>query len=171
MSRSENYQIAVARLVAPLLLVPTPIIIIHSRIIKYRPISLSTDIPVSQRSIYVIMTSLQVRQEATIQRLVREYENRPCNVTQLAKANHVPYQRLNARLKRKRPQRGRSKASHATLTPEQETELIQYVDFLDILGDKALQAELSAITNRILYTDDQDRRAASWHAFGASIPI
>ena len=78
------------------------------------------------------MTSIYVRQEVTIQRLVREYENRPCNITELAKANHVPYQRLYSRLKGKHPPRDGSRASNATLTPAQEMGLIQYVDFLDI---------------------------------------
>ena len=104
------------------------------------------------------MTSLYIRQEATIARLVKEYENRPCNVTQLAKANHVPYQRLNSRLKGKHPRRDGSRAVNTTLTPAQEMGLVQYVDFLNIHGDKARQSKLSAIANRILYNNGQTRR-------------
>ena len=110
------------------------------------------------------MTSLYVRQEATIQRLAREYENRPCNVTQLAKANHVPYQRLNARLRRKRPRRDGSRAQNATLTPAQEMGFVQYVDFLDIHGDKARRSELSTIANRILYNAGQTRQVSKHFA-------
>ena len=104
------------------------------------------------------MTSIYVRQEATIERLVKEYANRPCNVIELVKANHVPYQRLNSRLKGKHPRRDGSKAPNATLTPAQKMGLIQYVDFLDIYRDKARRSELSTIANRILYNDGQTRR-------------
>lgn len=91
------------------------------------------------------MIFIYVRQEVTIQRLVREYENRPCNITETAKVNHISYQRLYSRLKGKHPQRDKPRALNAILTPAQEMGLIQYVDFLDIHGDKTRRSELSTI--------------------------
>ena len=82
----------------------------------------------------------------------------------LSRIHHVPYERLNNRLKGKHPIRYGSVQLNIILTPAQEAGMVQYMNFLDIYGDKARRAELSIIANRILYNDDQIRLVS--HHFG-----
>lgn len=102
------------------------------------------------------MTSVYLQQESKIARIAAEWQNKPCNISELARTHNVPYQQLRHCMVGKHPVR-QSKAPNATLSQAQERGLVDYIDFLDTKGSKARLHEVRTAANRILYNSGQDQ--------------
>lgn len=97
--------------------------------------------------------TLYAIQERKISELVDQYgDNVSVNISELARLNKVPYQRLRNRLQHRHQQFKHGQwASNALLSPSQEAGLLQYIDFLDIRANKVRCTEAVASANRLLY--------------------